>query len=54
MNIAEAKAAFRAPNPADYPELAGVRIGELGDGFEHGVCVADFRAGSGLAFTRAP
>lgn len=35
----------------DISQLAGVRLGELGDGFERGVRVADFRTGSGLAFT---
>jgi hypothetical protein len=35
----------------DLSQLAGVRVGELGDGFERGVRVADFRTGSGLAFT---
>jgi hypothetical protein len=31
--------------------VAGVRLGELSDGFERGVRVADVRTGSGLAFT---
>lgn len=35
----------------DISQLAGVRFGELSDGFERGVRVADFRTGSGLAFT---
>ncbi len=35
----------------DIGQLAGVRVGELGDGFERGGRVADFRTGSGLAFT---
>ncbi len=35
----------------DISQLAGVRLGQLGDGFERGVRVADFRTGSGLTFT---
>ncbi len=35
----------------DIRQVGGVRLGELGDGRERGVRVADFRTGSGLAFT---
>ncbi len=35
----------------DISQLAGVRIGELSDGFERGVRAADFCTGSGLEFT---
>jgi hypothetical protein len=35
----------------DLSQIAGVRVGELGDGFERGVRVADFRTGSGFDFT---
>ncbi len=35
----------------DISQVAGVRIGELGDGFERGVRAADFRTGSGFEFT---
>lgn len=35
----------------DLSQLAGVRLSELSDGFERGVRIADFRTGSGLAFT---
>lgn len=35
----------------DISQFAGVRIGELGDGFERGVRMADFRTGSGFEFT---
>ena len=35
----------------DISQFAGVRVGELGDGFERGVRVADFRTGSGFEFT---
>jgi hypothetical protein len=35
----------------DISQIAGVRVGELGDGFERGVRTADFRAGTGLEFT---
>jgi len=35
----------------DIAQIAGVRLGELGDGRERGVRVADFRTGSGFAFT---
>lgn len=35
----------------DISQVAGVRLGELGDGFERGVRVADIRTGSGLTFT---
>ncbi len=35
----------------DISQLAGVRLGELGDGFERGLRVADVRTGSGLTFT---
>ena len=32
-------------------QFAGVRLGELGDGFERGVRTVDFRTGSGFDFT---
>ncbi len=35
----------------DISQFAGVRVGELGDGFERGVRTADFRTGSGFEFT---
>ena len=35
----------------DIRQFAGVRLGELGDGFERGVRTVDFRTGSGLDFT---
>ena len=35
----------------DLSQLAGIRLGEWGDGVERGVRVADVRAGSGLEFT---
>lgn len=35
----------------EISQLAGVRLGELGDGFERGVRVADFRTGSGFEFS---
>lgn len=35
----------------DISQFAGVRPGELGDGFERGVRVADFRTGTGFEFT---
>lgn len=35
----------------DISQFAGVRIGELGDGFERGVRVADFRTGTGFEFS---
>ena len=35
----------------DVAQLGGVRLGELGDGRERGVRVADFRTGSGFTFT---
>ena len=35
----------------DISQVAGVRVGELGDGFERGVRVADFRTGTGFEFT---
>ena len=35
----------------DISQFAGVRVGELGDGFERGVRVADFRTGSGFEFS---
>lgn len=35
----------------DISQFAGVRVGELGDGFERGVRVADFRTGAGFDFT---
>jgi hypothetical protein len=35
----------------DISQFAGVRLGELGDGFERGVRTADFQTGSGLEFT---
>lgn len=35
----------------DIGQFAGVRVGELGDGFERGLRVADFRTGSGFEFT---
>lgn len=35
----------------DVAQLGGVRIGELSDGFERGVRVADVRTGGGLNFT---
>ncbi len=35
----------------DITQIAGVRLGELGDGFERSVRVADVYTGSGFAFT---
>lgn len=35
----------------ELSQLAGVRLGELGDGFERGVRTADVRTGSGFDFT---
>jgi galactose mutarotase-like enzyme len=35
----------------DLSQFAGVRVGELSDGFERGVRTADFRTGSGFEFT---
>ena len=35
----------------DMRQFAGVRLGELGDGFERGVRTVDFRTGSGFDFT---
>ena len=35
----------------DIAQVGGVRLGELGDGAERGVRVADFRTGSGFDFT---
>ncbi len=35
----------------DIGQVAGVRVGELGDGFERGVRFAEFRTGSGFEFT---
>ena len=35
----------------DISQIAGVRLGELADGFERGVRTAEFRTGSGLEFT---
>ncbi|MBI3942047.1 MAG: DUF4432 family protein, partial [Chloroflexi bacterium] len=35
----------------EIEQFAGVRVGELGDGFERGVRTADFRTGSGFDFT---
>lgn len=35
----------------DLSQLAGVKLGEWSDGSERGLRVADFRSGSGLAFT---
>ena len=32
-------------------QFAGVRLGELGDGFERGVRTVDVRTGSGFEFT---
>ena len=39
------------PYVGEVGQFAGVRVGELGDGFERGVRVADFRTGSGFEFT---
>ena len=35
----------------DITQFAGVRVGELSDGFERGVRTADFRTGTGFEFT---
>jgi len=35
----------------DISQFAGVRMGELSDGFERGVRVADFRTGTGFEFS---
>ncbi|MFQ5796323.1 MAG: aldose 1-epimerase family protein [Candidatus Bipolaricaulia bacterium] len=35
----------------DISQFAGVRVGELSDGFERGVRVVDFRTGTGFEFT---
>ncbi len=35
----------------DMRQFAGVRLGELADGFERGVRTVDFRTGSGFDFT---
>jgi len=38
----------------DIGQIAGVRFGQLEDGFERGVRTLDFRTGSGFAFTVLP
>jgi hypothetical protein len=40
-----------AERGGDIGQFAGVRISELGDGFERGVRIADIRTGSGFEFT---
>jgi hypothetical protein len=40
-----------AERGGDICQFAGVRLGELGDGFERGVRVADVRTGTGFDFT---
>lgn len=40
-----------AERAGDMRQFGGVRLGELGDGFERGVRTVDFRTGSGFDFT---
>jgi hypothetical protein len=40
-----------AERTGDMRQFAGVRLGEMADGFERGVRTADFRTGSGFDFT---